>query len=402
MATIPARTARQRAYEILERGAVNDPTDDIVHGGLVALILVNVAAVVLESVPAYAEAYAGLFFVIEVVSVAVFTLEYALRIWCAPEHGPWCDLPPWRARLKLALEPQALIDLLAILPFYAAFFTPFDLRTLLILRLLRFFKIARYSPGMASLFNAVYSERRGLAASVIILVGTTVIAASLMQVIEGDAQPDKFGTIPDAMYWAVVTLTTVGYGDIVPSTPLGKAVAGLTAVVGIIMLALPVGLLASAFAREIQRRDFVVTWSMVSRVPIFAQLDAVELNEIMGYLHAKYCEPDEVIVRRGEPADSMYFIASGRVEVELTPKPVELEAGDFFGEMAVLIRSERTANVKALTHTKLLVLDAGDLHYLVEHMPGMAERIHAVAEERALPHQEGRLREAKRRVRRKA
>jgi voltage-gated potassium channel len=396
VAKIQNKTARQRAYEILERGAAGDWTDEIVHGALVALIIVNVVAVVVESVPAYGERYAGLFLAIELFSVAVFTAEYAVRLWCAPEHGPWQGTPAWKARLKLALQPHSLIDLIAILPFFVELATPLDLRTLLLLRLLRFFKIARYSPGMATLFEAIYSERRGLVASVIILAGTTVVVASLMQIVEGAAQPAKFGTIPDAMYWSVVTLTTVGYGDVTPITPLGKIIAGVTAIIGIIMLALPVGLLASAFAREIQRRDFVVTWSMVARVPIFAELDAAEINEVMGYLHAKYCEPGEIVVRRGESADAMYFIASGQVQVEL-PDPVVLGSGEFFGEMAVLLHAERSANVKALTYAKLLVLDAADLHYLIEHMPGMAEHIHRVAEERALPHQEPKLREARRR-----
>jgi voltage-gated potassium channel len=395
---VPAgpKTARQRAYDLLERGAHNDRAGDLVHGALVTLVLLSVIAVILESVPAYAGAFPAAFFAVELFTVVVFTAEYALRIWCAPEHVPWRARPPWQARLKLASQPLAIIDLLAILPFYLALLTPLDLRALLILRLLRFFKLARYSPGMASLFDAVYSERRGLVASLIILAGTTVVVASLMHVAEGEAQPERFGTIPGAMYWAVVTLTTVGYGDVVPVTGVGRVLAGLTAVTGILMLALPVGLLASAFAREIQRRDFVVTWGMVARVPLFAELDAAEISEVMSYLKAKYCEADDVIVRRGEPADSMYFIASGRVEVELSPEPAVLEAGEFFGEMAVLVRSERTANVRALTHTKLLVLDAGDLHYLVEHMPGLAEHIGQVAEERSRPHQQERLRQVKR------
>lgn len=375
--------SRKRVYEILERGALNDRVDDVVHFALIGLILVNVAAVILESVPAWDAAYSGLFDAVEVVSIVVFTVEYALRIWSAPEHALWQEIRPWRARLRFALQPLTIIDLLAILPFYVAMFVDFDLRTLLLFRLLRFFKLARYSPGLSSLFDAIYNERRGLAAAGVILAGTVVITASLMHVIERDVQPDKFGTIPDAIYWAVITLATVGYGDAVPMTGLGKALASMAAVMGILMLALPVGLLASAFAREIQRRDFIVTWSMLTRVPIFAKLDANELQAIMDRLHSKHCSRDEIIVHKGEPASAMYFIASGKVEIELSPKPVIMGVGDFFGEIAILARTKRSATVRALTPCKLLVLDARDLNHLLDHSPRMAEHIRKVAAARS-------------------
>jgi voltage-gated potassium channel len=385
------KTLRQRVYEILERGAADDPTDEIVHGFLVGLIVLNVGCVVLESVPALAERWGAFFLTVELVSVAVFTVEYLLRLWSAPEHGLWQELSPWQARLRFAVQPQAIIDFLAIAPFYLVLFTPVDLRTLLLLRLFRFFKLARYSPGMASLLDVIYSERRSLVASLVILCGGVLIAASAMYYAEQEAQPEKFGTIPDAMYWAVVTLATVGYGDVVPVTPLGKLIAGLSAILGIGMLALPVGILASAFAQEIHRRDFVVTWSMVARVPIFAELDADELAQIMRCLSSRSCEEEEIIVRKGEPADSMYFITAGEVEIELPDKPVRLSSGDFFGEIAILAHTERTATVKAVTRAKLLVLDARDLHHLMDRSPRMAKQIREVAKARVDPAREGDL-----------
>jgi voltage-gated potassium channel len=371
---------RRRVYELLEPGS-NDWAARTVDLALIGLVLVNVTAVVLESLPELAARFGLLFLAIEIVSVIVFTLEYMLRLWSAPEHAPLADLPPWRARLRFALQPQSIVDLLAIAPVYAAFFAS-DLRAFLIVRLFRFFKLARYSPGLASLVEAIYSERRALLASGVILMGTVLIAASLMHLAEQQAQPDKFGTIPDAMYWAVITLATVGYGDVVPITPLGRVIASLTAVAGLIMLALPVGIVASAFAREIHRRDFVVTWSMVARVPLFADLDADELSEIMRFLRSQSCEPDEMVVRRGEPADSMYFIAAGEVEIELPEKRVVLGPGHFFGEIAILRKSERTATVRARKHLKLLVLDSADLQHLMDRSPRMAQRIREMAEKR--------------------
>ena len=269
-----AHLARRRFYEILERSVVNDPVVHAVHISLILLIVVNVTSVVLESVPAIRHDYRTLFIAVEVVSGVVFTIEYALRLWCAPEYAPWRDLKPFQARLRWIIQPQSLVDFVAIVPFYAAYWDAGGLRAFLLLRLFRFFKLARYSPGLTSLTDAIYAERRALTACVVILLGAVLIAASAMNLAERDVQPEVFGTIPESMYWAIMTLTTVGYGDAVPITGLGRAIAGVTAIVGLVMLALPVGIIASAFAREIHRRDFVITWSMVARVPLFADLDA--------------------------------------------------------------------------------------------------------------------------------
>ncbi len=380
----PPHPIRRRVYELLEPGS-GDRAARAVDVFLIALVLVNVTAVILESIRPEADGSGVLFLSIETVSVAVFTLEYVLRLWSAPEHAPFGELPAWRARWRFALQPQSLIDLLAVAPVYIGLFVEGDLRAFLVLRLFRFFKLARYSPGIASLAEAVYNERRALLASAVILMGTVLIAASLMTIVEGEAQPDKFGTIPAAMYWAAVTLTTVGYGDVVPITALGRLLAGLTAFVGWIMLALPVGIIASAFAREIHRRDFVVTWSMVARVPLFAGLDANELSEIIRYLRSQSCQRGEIIVRRGEPAESMYLIAEGEVEIELPDQRVVLGPGHFFGEIAALRKSERSATVRAREHAKLLVLDAADLHHLMDRSSRMAERIREVAEKRVGP-----------------
>ena len=224
---------------------------------------------------------------------------------------------------------------------------PADLRIVLIFRLLRFFKLARYSPGMQSLAEAVYGERRALLACLFILAGLVLVAGEIMHLVEGSVQPDKLGTIPDAMYWAIVTLATVGYGDIVPVTPLGKFVASITALFGLAMVALPVAIIANAFAHSIQRRDFVVTWGMVARVPLFAELNAGDIAEVMRYLQSLTIEAGEYVVRRGEPATCMYFIAVGAVDVELADRTVRLDEGHFFGESALLHRARRVANVRA-------------------------------------------------------
>ena len=203
-----------------------------------------------------------------------------------------------------------------------------------------------------------------------------------MHLAEQHAQPEKFGSIPEALWWAVITLTTVGYGDVYPITPLGKMIAGLTAVIGLVMLALPVGLIATGFAEDIHRREFVVTWSMVARVPLFASLDAAQIGEIIHYLRAQTAESGSIIVRKGEPGTAMYFIAGGAVEIELPQRRLRLDEGQFFGEMAILRSMRRTATVRALVATKLLVLDADDFHVLMERHPEIARRVSDASDER--------------------
>src|SRR6266487_4312306 len=370
---------RRRLYEILEHGTIGNRTGLIVGRLIVLLIITNLVAMTLDSVPALQAQYAPLFIAIELLSLVVFTIEYGLRVWVAAEHAPHRHLSERRARWEFVSSPLGVIDLLAVLPFWFAFVLPGDLRVLLVFRMVRFLKLARYSPAMRSLLDVLYSERRALFGCFVILLGATLLAASVMHVVERHAQPDKFGTIPEAMWWAIVTLGTIGYGDVVPVTVLGRVVAAVTIFVGLIMVALPIGIVATAFADEIHRRDFVVTWGMVARVPLFAELQATDIADIMRLLHAQQVEAGDVIARRGEPAHSMYFIAAGEVEIELEHERVRLGAGHFFGEVAALRRTRRSATVTAVTRTSLLMLDAHDLHVLMDREPRIAERIREVA-----------------------
>jgi voltage-gated potassium channel len=216
----------------------------------------------------------------------------------------------------------------------------------------------------------------------LILFGATIIVASIMHLIEGHAQPDKFGTIPDAMWWAIVTLGTIGYGDVVPVTALGRLVGALTIFGGLIMVALPVGIVATAFADAVHRRDFVVTWGMVARVPLFAGLHADEIADIIRLLRAQTVEAGETIAHRGEPAHSMYFISGGEVEIELDDGPTRLGEGHFFGEVAVLQRARRSASIRATQRCHLLVLDAHDFRALLRRQPQLAERVNAAVRDR--------------------
>ncbi|MCV9936046.1 cyclic nucleotide-gated ion channel/potassium channel family protein [Boseaceae bacterium BT-24-1] len=377
----PGLSWRRRAHLVIDRGAGDDLSVRLVHGGLVALIIINIAALVLESVPSLAAAHGRAFYWIELVSVVLFTLEYAVRLWTAPEHARYRDLSDWAARRAYALSPPALLDFLATVPLYSALLGYGDLKILLLFRLLRFFKLGRYSPGMASLGAALHAERKALLACIVILIGVMLLSATAMHFVEHDVQPDKFGTIPDAMWWAIVTLTTVGYGDAFPISPLGKLVASLTAVMGLVMLALPIGIIATAFAQEIHRREFVVTWSMLARVPLFSGLNAAEIAEIMHALRARTVRGGGTVLHPHEPAHSLYFVASGEVELVAADGSRRLDEGCYFGELSLteITAAEGGIAARATVATKLLVLDPADFRLLMLRHPELAAHLHRLA-----------------------
>lgn len=376
------RHARRRVYDILERGVVGDRTAALVGNLIVILIVVNLIAVALETVPRYAATYSTVFEFVEIVTLVVLTIEYLLRIWVAVEHPLYRQLGPLRARLRFMASAPGIIDLVAVLPFWLTLLFPAEFKLLLIFRVFRFLKLGRYSPAIRSLLDALYSERRALVGCFVILLGIALIVATLMYAIEGGVQPDKFGTIPDAMWWAIVTLGTIGYGDAVPVTALGRVLASGTILIGLIMIALPVGVIATAFVNVVHRRDFIVTWAMVARVPLFADLDARQIADIMQLLRSQRVDAGTTIARRGEVAHSMYFVADGEVEIAFKDESVRLGAGHFFGEVAILRKARRSANVTAKARTSLLVLDARDVHMLMEREPEFAERLHRAARER--------------------
>jgi voltage-gated potassium channel len=373
---------RRRIHTILD-GGKNDWLSRLIHVLLVTLVVASVAAVILQSVPEYDENYDKFFRFIENISVSIFTLELALRLWTAPEHTPYASQSAFRARIAFMKSGGAIIDLVSVMPFYLSIFVSTDLRVLLLLRLVRFFKLARYSSGMRTIIAVLEAEKRALLASGLILFGVVLFAAAAMHLAEHEAQPDKFDSIPAAMWWAIVTITTLGYGDVTPITLAGRLIASATMVMGYVMLGLPVGIVATAFSEEIHRREFVVTWSMIARVPLFRSLGATEIAEIMRYLRAQSVPKDTLIVRRGEIAHSMYFIAEGAVEIDLPNQRIQLGEGQFFGEVSVLKKTLRSGNVRTTQPTKLLILDAYDLRTVMIRNPKIGEAIQEMAHNRS-------------------
>lgn len=246
----PYRRLRHQVYLLLESHRGFAPR--LINLLLMLLIFFNVVAEVAESVADIARQYGELFHQFELISVAIFTVEYLLRLWVAPENPDYGD-SRW-PRLAFARSGMAIIDVLAIAPFYFGMFVDIDARVLRGLRLFRVFKLTRYSSSMDLLFTVVKKELPSIGSALFVMSILIILAASGIYAVERDVQPDKFGSIPSALWWATVTLTTVGYGDVVPLTAGGRVFGMLLMLTGVGMAALPAGILAAGYSRELQLR----------------------------------------------------------------------------------------------------------------------------------------------------
>ena len=245
---------RSRIYQILEIARADDQASRRFDIFIILLISLNILALVLESVDEIRVQYFEWFYWFEIFSVIVFSIEYLLRIWSCVESRDPRFREALAGRLRFALTPIALVDLCAILPFYLSVFFSLDLRFLRALRLLRIFKLTRYSTAMSSLLKVLRDEAQSFGAAFLILFVIMIIASSGVYLFEHKAQPEAFSNIPEAAWWSVATLTTVGYGDVTPVTIGGKIFGIVIMIIGIGMVALPAGILASAFSDELRQR----------------------------------------------------------------------------------------------------------------------------------------------------
>ncbi|MBT8116325.1 MAG: ion transporter [Gammaproteobacteria bacterium] len=247
-------TLRRKIYQVLEPTPGSPRIARVVTLFIVVLVLLNVAANILASVQDLYIEYHHWLFIFEAVSTLIFSVEYLSRLWSCVDSDDSRFHLPFRGRVRFAMTPMMVIDLLAILPFYLLLWTSMDLLFLRVFRLFRIFKLTRYSPAMGMLLTVLRKEARAFGAAMFILVVIMVFAASGIYLVEHESQPEAFGSIPAAMWWSVATLTTVGYGDVVPVTLLGKLFGASITIVGVGMVALPAGILASAFSDEMRKR----------------------------------------------------------------------------------------------------------------------------------------------------
>lgn len=377
------RILRQRCFALL----ADDRRDvRLGHHLISALIIISIAAcavaIMLVTMPGLDDRSIFWLDRLREATDVLFTVEYLLRIWIAPDYAHGGRVGPAAMRRRYMGSFLGVIDLLVILPFWLNLVIPFPRDLFLATEMFTLFKLARYTPGLALVAAVLKREARGLTAALGAAGVLLVVSSCIMYVLEHEAQPEIFGSIPRALWWGIVTVGSVGYGDMIPITPLGKLFNGAVILIGIGTIAIPAGLLASGFAEEIKRREFMVTWRAVAALPLFSQLDASSIAEIAGLLKAQVVPRGTAIVRQGERAEAMFFIMSGEVEVEILPRPVVLGPGQHFGEIALMRRTDRTATVSAITDCRLLALEVTDFQRLLHVHPTIKQHIDRIAMER--------------------
>ena len=288
----------------------------------------------------------------------------------------------WRARPIYLATVEGLIDLAAVIALPLGWFLAPDPRDAPLFAMVWALRYIRHTTGLALFWRVMRRSRTALLSIASLFLVVSLTAATLAYVFERNAQPEAFGSVPRAMWWAIVTLTTTGYGDLVPITIWGRLLAGWVMVGGIVMFALWAGIIATAFAEELRRRHFLHTWDLVIAVPFFQGLGAAAIADIVRLLQVRDVTEGTVVVREGEPGDAMYFMVSGEATVHLTPEPVILGPGSFFGEMALLFGTPRSATVVATKPSVLLVLDIADFRELAGRRPEVVNAIEAEGKRR--------------------
>ncbi|WP_374764620.1 ion transporter [Yunchengibacter salinarum] len=371
---------RRRVYDFLELGGFGAWPARLFQYFMVALIVTNVAAVAMETVDDLWESHKRAFLAFEIVSLALFSLEYVARVWVSAEREPDGAVSPLRARLRYMATPMTLIDLVAILPLALLAGPGVDLRFLRIFRLLRLLKLVRYSAALATLGRAVYAERMALLASPVVMLGLLFLSAALIYFAERDVQPEAFGSIPRALWWAVATLTTVGYGDVVPVSNLGRLLGGLVMVSGLGFFALPIGIIASGFTEEIHRREFLVPTGLVNRNLLFSGLDRDVTAAIGARMRPITAAPGMVLAHRGEQETGLFLILSGEVTLFLDRRGIDLGAGDFFGDISPVRDDGVQPPAVARSRVRMLWMDRERLEDSLAATPRIAHNVRLAAD----------------------
>jgi voltage-gated potassium channel len=341
-------------------------------------VVVGVAMMVLLTIdPAYEAARRGIIAMLWV-CLAYFAFEWLARIRATMQAG--------RA-LAYLTSAGGLVDAAGVIAVPLALQLGIDARTAWLLAVLWIVKVIPGIPGLRQLRRVLVLESGPLLSVLVIFLMVLFLGSVAVYFFERDVQPATFGNVPSALWWAVVTLTTTGYGDVVPITLPGRMVAALVMISGLGVFGLWTGILATGFAAETRRDNFLKTWESVSKVPFFANLGPSAIADVTHMLRTIDLPPRTTIIRKGQQGDCMYFIASGEVEVDLPGKKVRLGAGAFFGEMALLGNNLRSANITTTRLSKLLVLDLVDFRLLMARHPDLAETIDAEAKRRELENQ---------------
>jgi voltage-gated potassium channel len=369
----------ERLYQILHP-ETRDPAARMFRGVHHAMVGAGIGIMLADTVGQWREAYGAALEAGFQIVCAFFFAEYFLRLIAAPGAPGAAHRGKWQSRFAWAMSLGGTFDLLGALP--GVLDVVFDPRYASLFGFIWAFKLVRYSPGLASLERVISNARQPLLSVLLGFGILLLLAASLAYLLEGSTQPDAFGSIPAALWWAIVTMTTTGYGDVVPQTVLGRMLAGVVMISGIAVIALWAGILATGYFEETRRREFLRTWDLVAKVPFFRDVGAAVIADVAHLLRPRDYPAGAVVMRRGEPGDCMYFVASGELEIRGRRERIFYGPGNFFGEVALLTGDPRNATIVAVTQCTLLRLDIVDFRQLLGRQPELARIIREAADAR--------------------
>jgi voltage-gated potassium channel len=276
---------------------------------------------------------------------------------------------------------SSVVGLLSFVPIVLALPFGWNAEAAPLLAVFWVLRFARYSKGMDMLFAVLARERESVLGVLFLFFSILLMCAVAAYFLEHRVQPRGFGSIPLALWWTITTLTTTGYGDVVPITPAGRMLAGFMMITGIIVFGLLAGVLATGFSQELRRQEFLRNWGLIKQVPIFREIGSAAIADLAGLLRAREIPARTVLCRRGDPGNAMYFIVSGMVEVLIEPRKI-LGPGEFFGEISLVTDQARTATVVTTRASQLLILDIADFRALAATRPGLMHSIEAEARRR--------------------
>jgi voltage-gated potassium channel len=334
---------------------------------------VGLAAMTVMTVPELREELQPWLMVTLWMCLAIFAAELAINCWPGTRGQG--------ATYYLFTAP-GVIDALAVIPIPIALVVGVPPDTAWLLASLWLLKLTALVPGFALLSRVISLEARPLGSVLVIFLIVLLLSATALYILERGGQPQHFGSLPLSLWWAVTTLTTTGYGDSVPQSFLGRLIAGFVMICGLGVFGMWAGILANGFAAEHRRRDFIRNWDLVTRVPFLRNLDPPAIIALTRMLRPVELAARTTVVRRGRPGDCMYFIASGEVEVKVEPQSIRLGPGSFFGEIALLKDSMRTATVVTTAPSTLLLLEVADFRDFMAHHPDLATAIEKEAARR--------------------
>ncbi|MGC1578284.1 MAG: cyclic nucleotide-gated ion channel [Beijerinckiaceae bacterium] len=378
----PSRTARIVAVlaTTLDRRSMSSRAR-LYRRAEATLILIGLLAMIVMTTLSLADAARSLASGVLIIIMVLFLIDAAVRLALSraitaherleTEDG---DTARWIGTAWGALDVLTILPMAIAAPFY---WTPSGAPLLASLWLLRF---ARYSRGGRILTTVILREREPIL-GVLLLFGMVLTGGAVLGYLaERHAQPAVFTSVGASLWWAITTLTTTGYGDMVPVTPLGRMVGGAVMIGGLGTISLLAGILATGFAAELKRTEFLRSWDMISKVSFFENAGAATIADVASLLRPRDFPARSVVTRRGQPGDCMYFIVDGEVEILIEPKPVRLGPGAFFGEIAILTGAPRNATVITTKVTQLLSLDIADFRALAASRPELTDLIRKEAD----------------------